>query len=317
MRKAWAALLVTAAVGVAGCGGGDETTTGGPAAAVLGDGAIKSVSAVATGDAVFHDPRDAAPSPDGGTFYFLATGAAGPAVFQVGGAGGAITTLSEGAALVKPSGIAVATDGSRVYVADDAVRSLPATGTGAGAGVVAGTEGRSARGLDVVRQADGDVVYFTGTDPATKSVGLFRVPAAGGTVTTVAVGSPFVSPDSVVVAGDGAAYVTDQGAGPGQGMVFRVTGGATSAVLDDLHLGAPAGVTLTPGDATLLVSSIDPATRSDQVLFLELATGRTATATSVIGANKDSSGGLHRAFAAPVLAWADVQRPGRVYRVEL
>ena len=99
--------------------------------------------------------------------------------------------------------------------------------------------------------------------------------------------------------------------------MLKVSGGTVTPVLSDLRLGTPAGVTTVNDDATLLVSSIDPGNLSDQVLFLDLASGKTAAATKVIGANKDSAGGLHRAHAAPVLAWADVQRPGRVYRVEL
>lgn len=177
-------------------------------------------------------------------------------------------------------------------------------------------EGRtgSARGAS---NSDISTIYFTGRDPADGAPGLFQVPAAGGSVSTVAKGAPFISPDSVVVDAEGVAYVTDQGPGAGQGRVLRVGGGTVTSVLDGLHLGSPAGVTLAPGDAVLLVSSIDAVTRSDQVLFLDVATGRTAAATKVIGAHKDSAGGLHRAHDAPVLSWADVQRPGRVYRVDL
>ena len=169
----------------------------------------------------------------------------------------------------------------------------------------------------MVSEGGADVVYFTGLDPANGAPGLFRVPVAGGPVTTVAAGAPFVSPDSVVVTAGGVAYVTDQGSGKGKGEVLKVSDGTVTPVLSDLRLGTPAGVTTVNDDATLLVSSIDAATLSDQVLFLDLASGKTAAATKVIGANKDSAGGLHRAHAAPVLAWADVQRPGRVYRVEL
>src|SRR5207237_9115458 len=108
-----------------------------------------------------------------------------------------------------------------------------------------------------------------------------------GPVSTIAEGAPFASPASVVVTAEGAAYVIDQGSGPGQGEVFRASGGTVTPVLTGLHLGAPAGVTLLNDDATLLVSSIDAATRSDHVLFLDLPTGMTAAATNVIGANKD------------------------------
>jgi hypothetical protein len=51
-------------------------------------------------------------------------------------------------------------------------------------------------------------------------------------------------------------------------------------------------------------------------LLLTLATGKTAVATRVVGVNKNSSGGLHRAANAPILAWADVSRSGKIYRVE-
>ncbi len=35
----------------------------------------------------------------------------------------------------------------------------------------------------------------------------------------------------------------------------------------------------------------------------------------ILGANP-SAGGLHRTLSSRVMAWADVQRPGRVYRVD-
>ncbi len=333
MRKAngWKVFTVAMAIGLAACGGGDGDGGGdGGASRPIGDDAIQAADVVARTDAT-REPLDGVPSPDGTIIYYTASGDGPAAVFSVPSGGGAVTTIAEGAPLVKPSGIGVATDGSRVYVADQqalragaagpaagAILTLPATGTTTSPPTfLDGTDGRAPRGLDVVKQAGGDVIYFTGTDPANGAAGLFQVPAAGGTVATVAEGAPFVSPDSVVVNAQGDAFVTDQGAGAGHGLVFRVSGGNVTPVLDNLHLGSPAGVTLVRSDTTLLVSSIDAASRSDQVLFLDLATGETAAATKVIGANKDSAGGLHRAHDAAVLAWADVQRPGRVYRVEL
>jgi len=61
------------------------------------------------------------------------------------------------------------------------------------------------------------------------------------------------------------------------------------------------------------VSSQNRGNGSDQVLFLDLATGRTATASKVIGLNMNSSGGLHAAGDSAVAAWADTQ--GTIYRV--
>lgn len=319
MRKVhgWAVVMGSAAIGLAGCG------SSGGATHAIGDSAFKAAVVVAQAD----QPVDAAPSPDGNVIYFVATGERGPGIFSVAGGGGTVSTVVEGAPFAEPTGVAVATDGSRVYVADQQAQKVGTTGAGAIVTVPAngalesptlltGTGGRSPRGLDVVNQGDADAIFFTGLDPANGAPGLFQVPAIGGTVLTVAEGAPFVSPDSVVVDAEGAAYVSDQGSGPGQGKVFRVAGGTVTPVLGSLHLGAPAGVTLIHDDATLLVSSLDATSLSDQVLFLDLATGKTATASKIIGQNNNSSGGLHRAHTASVLAWADVSRSGRVYRVE-
>ncbi len=326
MRKGhgWAAITMAASLGFvgAGCGGGSKS-----ASHPLGDQAVKAVDAVARAG-TFQNPLDAAPSPDGNIVYFTATGQHGPALLRVPAAGGSESTVAEGAPLAKPTGVALATNGGRIYVADqqaqplDAVASaatsgailtVPTAGTPVTPHVLPGTQGRSPRGLDVVNLSDADVIYFTGIDPTNGPPGLFQVSADGGTVITLAEGAPFVNPDSVVVTSLGVAYVTDQGAGAGQGQVFRVTGGTVTPVLSHLHLGSPAGVTLTNNDATLLVSSIDPATNADQVLFLDLATGKTAAATKVVGANQNSSGGLHRAHGAAVAAWCDTT--GTVYRI--
>ena len=310
----WAGLTVAAVLGLAGCGGG----AGGP---VLGDRAIKSADVVAQAGA-FSQPLDAAPSPDGAIVYFTALGDNGPGIFSVAASGGTVSTVAAGAPFVRPSSVAVATDGSRVYAADrrvgpadaeGAILSAPTTGGPQVPTVLPGTEGRSPRGLDVVHRGGADIIWFTGTDPATGAPGVFRIPAAGGPVSTVAEGAPFASTDSVVVTASDVAYVSDRGAAPGQGLVLRVKAGVAEPVLTGLHLGAPAGVTLVHGDKTLLVSTVDAATTSDQVLVVDLATGKKAAATKVIGANKDSSGGLHRAYGAAVLAWADTN--GQVYRV--
>ena len=308
-------------------GNGDGTDSVSPSHPI-GDPAIKSALVVAQTDRTAM-PLDAAPSPDGTVVYYITTGDGGSVLSSVPAAGGSATTIVQGAPLVKPTGVAVATDGSRVFVADQqalqdsvagasgGVLQVGTTGTPA-ATLLAGTEGRSPRGLDVVSEGGADVVYFTGLDPANGAPGPVPGPRRRRLrSTTVAEGAPFASPDSVVVTAGGVAYVTDQGSGKGKGEVLKVSDGKVTPVLSDLRLGTPAGVTTVNDDATLLVSSIDAATLSDQVLFLDLASGKTAAATKVIGANKDSAGGLHRAHAAPVLAWADVQRPGRVYRVEL
>lgn len=326
-KQRGAGVVVAVLVALAGCSGGGSTAKPTVPRPAIGDGALQAVDVVARAAASQH-PIDAAPSPDGAMVYFAATGDGGPGIYSVG-ASGAVSGLASGEPLVRPSAVAVATDGSRLYVADartgsaeapGAILSIPITGgptTGPAAvlTVLAGTEGRAVRGLDVVRRNGADMVYFTGTDPSTGATGLFRIAASGGAVSTVAQGPPFASLDSVVVSGRDVAYVTDRGAVPGRGSVFRIDAGAVTPVVSGVRLGAPAGVTLIDDDATLLVSSNDARTLADQLLFVDLATGTQAAATKVIGANIDSSGGLHRAADAKVLAWADTR--GQIFRIRL
>jgi hypothetical protein len=314
-RKRLAGAAVALAMLSAACGGDGDSADPRP----IGDDAISTVEVAATTGPT-QQPLDAVPSPDGNVIYYVATGdSAG--VFRVAREG-AVSVIAEGAPLSKPSGISVTTDGARLFIADQdaggvgAVLTVATAGAGTTPTPLPGTQGYAPRGLDLVGGSGGDIVYFTGADPESGARGLFRVPASGGTPTAVAQGAPFRSPDSVVVAENGSAYVTDQDAGPGQGIVFRVSQGRAAPVLTGLTLGTPAGVTLINTDETLLVSSIDVTSRSNQVLFLDLPTGRTAAAQKVIGVHKNSAGGLHSAHAAAVLGWADGQRPGRVYRVE-
>jgi len=322
LKRHLGAVAVSAALlGLVGCSGGTGTAT--PATHVIGDDAIVAADVVARGG-IFQHPLDAAPSPDGTTIYFVATGEAGPGVFSVATESGAVTPLAVGAPMFRPSAVAVSTDGGRLFAADSRTGSADAPGailtasTGIGPvnlTVLDGTQGRSVRGLDVLHRDGGDVVYFTGTDPTTGASGVFEVPSSGGTASTVAQGGPFASLDSVAVTAKGVAYVTDRGAVPGQGAVYRIGDGAVTQILHDLHLGAPAGLALVDNDATLLVSSNDAGTQADQLLFLDLATGKTAAAGRTIGANKDTSGGLHRASSSQFLAWADTA--GQIYRIRL
>ncbi len=51
------------------------------------------------------------------------------------------------------------------------------------------------------------------------------------------------------------------------------------------------------------------------MLLVDPATAETGVFSKVIGENR-AGAGLHRARNADVFAWADVQRSGRVYRIE-
>lgn len=81
--------------------------------------------------------------------------------------------------------------------------------------------------LDSTPDADATNVYFTAASQ--KGPGVFRVPAAGGAATEVAVGQPFVAPRGLAISGDGKQiYVADQQAG--QIFVVPAAGGAPAAL---------------------------------------------------------------------------------------
>lgn len=318
-----AAAALLALVGCSGGGGSSSSTGRNPTSKAIGDAAIQGADVVATAGP-FRQPLDAAPSPDGSVVYFAALADTGSAIFSVPAAGGPVSVVAAGAPFLRASAVAVATDGSRVYAADPrsgstsmpgAILTAPTTGGPQVPTVLLGTGGTAPRGLDVVHRPDGDVIFFTGTDPANGSPGIFQIAAAGGLVSTVAEGSPFSSLDSVAVTAKGVAYVSDRGAVPGQGQVFRVEGGVVTPVLTGLHLGAPGGVSLVHGDTALVVSSHDSTTLADQLLFLDLASGKTAVASKGLGTAADTSGGLHRASGAAVMAWTDTN--GRILRISL
>jgi sugar lactone lactonase YvrE len=297
------ALAAVVAVVVAGCGdgGGDR------------EGAALQVE-VATRSGDFRGAIDATPTPDGRTVYFTATGADGPGVFRVAAGGGEAEMVVTGPPFRRPVGIAISTDGSRLFVADPdggAVFTLATAGGGQAPVVLAGTDGTAPRGLEVVREGDRDVLYLTGRDPADGAPAVFRLPAAGGVrATTVLKGSPLTDPDAVTATGSGVVFVTDRG-----GAVYRVTGSGPAERIAGFRPPDFAGVSLTPDGSTLLVSAL-AADGTDQVLLIELGALRVRTFNDTIGANRNG-GGLHRAHGAAVYAWADLtagpDRQSRVY----
>ena len=304
------AVAVVAVLLAAGCGDEERDAT------VLGDDAVRSVTLLTEGSD-FTETVDATMSPDGESVFFTASGAEGAGVFRVPAAGGPTLAVARGEPFRSPVGIA--TDGARLYVADPGFAGrgavLSVLLTGGDVSVVPGTEGRSPRGLEVVRQDGGEVLYFAGRDPADGAPAVFRIAAAGAPAPTVVTkGAPLFAPEAVTVTRTGDVYVSDRGSAAADGAVFRVTGGSATKVAG---IRAPdlAGIALTLDESLLLVSSLSDG-GTDQVLLVELATGRTGVASKVVGENRNG-GGLHRARERDVFAWADVLRPGRVYRIEL
>ena len=253
-------------------------------------------------------PLDAIPDPTGATIYFLATGTTGKGVFKVPAAGGTVSEIFSGAPFVDPHGLGISTDGATLFVADrgadggkGGVYSLPVNGDLPA--LVAGTDGSHASAIDIVSEGKADRLYFTGTDADGKPA-VLSIPTSGGAATVLASGDPLGSPDGLAVASDGVVYVTDKApAGGGAGRVFTIDGGVVEVLVDDLIAGDPAGTALTLDERTLLVSSIDVATGTSQVLLVDLTNNKTSSYNKVIKVNK-VSGGLHRALSRNDFAWA-------------
>ncbi len=278
---------------------------------------------VATLSGSFTAPLDAAPSPDGAMIYFVARGGEhGPGLFRVTATGGRAVEVSAGAPFATPRGLAVSSDGTRVIVADATAGArgglyvVPVAG-GAPA-LLAGTEGTSPQGVEVASQDGADQVYFTGVagdgNPA-----VFQVALAGGAARVVAQGTMLHHPQSLAVTRAGVVFVSDHvNAETGVGAVLRIEGGAVSALVNNVRLGDPAGVTLSPDERVLGVSSLHPTAGTCQVLLVDVATGMTGTFSEVIGANH-AAGGVHRAHggASTDLAWADLSAgtAGTVFRI--
>lgn len=278
----------------------------------------------ATQGGTYQRPLDAAPSPDGATIYFVAAGGDhGPGLYRVAATGGTASEVTVGAPFATPRGLAISTDGQRVVVADataGARGGLYVVPAGGGAPtVLAGTEGTAPQGVEVVAQGGADQVYFTGT-ASDGSAAVFQVALAGGTARVVAQGGMLHRPQGVVVSRAGVVFVADRASDTTNvGAVYRIERSTVTALVNNVGLGDPAGLALSPDEGTLGVSSLDPATGTAQVVLVNVASGMTSTFRTVIGANR-SAGGVHRAHggASTDLAWCGVTvgDRGTVYRIE-
>jgi DNA-binding beta-propeller fold protein YncE len=117
--------------------------------------------------------------------------------------------------------------------------------------------------LDAAPNPDASTIFFVATGPDGPTI--FSVDAAGGKLSVVAGGAPFVAPRNLVVSADGARlYVADPGAetGLGPGAIFVVAlGGNGPVVLAGSEGTAPQAIE-TIGDADreqIVFSGVDPA----------------------------------------------------------
>jgi sugar lactone lactonase YvrE len=306
-RAAAGAVAATAAAGLALA---TLTTASArtPIEPAAGTPAVKLVAQLPTRAAL-----DASPDPKGRVIYFTANGSKGPAIYAVPAVGGAKRIVLAGAPLRGPRGIAVSNDARRLYVADTkAGHILVVPVRGGRPHVLAGTAGSAPRGVEVQTRGGHELVVYSGRAADGKPA-VLRISAAGAARPGVVLeGAPLRSPDGVAVSKTGAIYVTDHGAG---GRALRIAGGKVGTVASGVRLGDPAGIALTLDESRILISSLDPARGTAQVVIVDAKTGQASTFDDVIGANH-SAGGLHRARAADPMGWADVSRSGRVYRVD-
>lgn len=305
-------------VGLVICACGDETG---------GDGQL--VEAREVGFDV-EAPLDATPTPNADAVYFTGMSQeSGGVLYKVGTAARSEPVLIA-SGFIAPTSLVMATRGDTVYVSDlglkdegDAntparpggvVYSVPAAG--GDPTPLAGTEGFGARSLDLVGGPDGDVLYFSGSNPDSGEAGVYRVQLGAGALEVVTEGGDLRELSGIAVTADGDIYVIDTIGSSGRGSLLKVTAtGTVSEVVIGLRVGYPAGLALTRDESHALISGINIEKGSAQVYRVELADPSFENIEVVdmgISQNTESAG-LHRAHTVDNYAWADSATPGGVY----
>lgn len=275
---------------------------------------------------------DAVPSPDGSTIYYTALQPDGlPAVLSVPAAGGDSMVLASGLPFALPLALDISSDGQTLYVGDpllngtagDAIFAVPTRSKMAVVPVV-GTQGTAPQSVTVVSEDGADQIYYAGVNPANGHPAIYKIAARGaGDATIIAEGAPLIAPSGIAVAKDGTIYVVDRlASGDGIGTVLRVSGGSVETIASDVRTGGQvAGAALTLDNSTLLVSSLDTAAGTAQVLAINLGNMQASIINDVIKANNGALG-LHRAHEVNIFGWAGysdfpmpIQKPGHVYVV--
>jgi DNA-binding beta-propeller fold protein YncE len=306
-------------VAVTGCNCGDDEK---PNPTVLGDGTIGSIKPAAHNSAVFTGPMDATPNPDGTSVYFTARNDDGAGIFKA--SGDTPIVLYAGDLLAAPVGITVSSDDTMVYVADPGaivgtddnaddrgvIWMVPTAG--GMPTVVPGTAGYMPAGLILVSEGGVDQLYFTGKAASDGTPGVFRVPAVGGTVEGMVKGEPFSDPSGIAISVKGNLYVVDSASrdpNSSSARIIQVVDQTATVFVEDLKIGFPAGIALAQDDSGLLVSALDPLTRTDTVVRVDLATKEQKPNADGIDTFEEAAG-LHRAAKAEVYAWSDSSADG-------
>jgi hypothetical protein len=294
-------------------GPGKDPTPAGPGKEPPPDGSSSSIAInVAANDPAIRSPFDATPSPDGKTVYYTAlreeSGERIPGIFKVPASGGEIEMLASGEPLAAPLGITVSLDGATLYVADPGAANggaiMTLSSSGGAVSSLGGTAGYRPGGLVVAKVNEQPGLWFTGMDPSTGARGVFTTAPGGGGATAVATGAPFVEPGGIAVSKEGRVFGADTLASDGQSALIEVNGGQATRFVEGIGVGFPAGVTLTHDESTIVVSGLDPVSRTDVVYMVNAETREVSRFTDTVSAFHEPAG-LHRAHDANVFAWAD------------
>lgn len=286
-----------------------------------GDSPFSSVRVAAQATLGFSSPRAGASLEDG-TVFVAATSPtdetpAEPAVFIVRGQ--SLGTLYSGPRLTNPLDIDVTPDGLHAIVAD----SLHFDDHGAEVGgallrvsldggdpevLAAGYQPRA------VTVASSGAIYFSGRDPSTGAVGVFRV--SEGDVETLHVGPPLVDPSGIAVFQDGSVLVADPRLGETEDpdVAAAMTGPSGVVLLKDdtarvfvqgFQTGYPAGIALTTDESHLVVSGQGPDSTNQVFVFDVHSPATSPYVERAFAAQSWSSGGLHRAHTSNQFVWCD------------
>ncbi len=306
-----AALVATAAcgkgAGTSSTGTGAKSSTGGMAPTLTFTDAAGMVS----------DPIVATPDAMGQTIYFIAKGSLSPTLFSVPAAGGTPTPLMTVQVQGAPVGLAFLPSTGMLYVADKTygVKQIDPTGKQPST-----TYGVTTPAVPLAIDVDDTkgTVYFTSQTDGT----LYSMSTSGANITAIAPKGSFVDPEGVAVLHKASAetvFVVDRNDGK-SGKLYKVMGGAATVVASGFFPGTPSGVAVTLDESKILVSALDATGAHSEVDIFDATTFAKSVANDGIQQNV-GSGGLHRAYAADVFAWAGITNgttnAGLVYQLGL
>ncbi len=299
-------------------GGGGAGAGGGGAQGGGGGVMLEEFNDVASG----RTPFDATPNQDGSVIFFTGEDPAqGAGVFQVPSTGGTVAAVATGDPFVAPFGIATATAGDLLYVADPAAdepgddRGLIISVNATNGETNTLVTGFSPLALEVFDQSGEDTIYFTGRNLSGEA-GVFTVGDGGGAVTEVVAGAPIVDASGIAISSVGDVYFVDtvgSGARTGRVLLLELGAGPPVVLVDNLSVGYPAGLALSLDNTELWVSGLDTTTGTDVLLRVDVATQAVTSYTGDADtsiATFEEAAGIHRAKNADIFSFVDSRAGG-------